>query len=63
MASVGAKERRQKILDFIVKLPVRDLDEAIIDQQKHLDRLTKYREEGYKYIQIYGPFYIIAKDK
>lgn len=58
-----AKERRQKILDFIVKLPIRDLDEAIADQQKHLDRLTKYQGEGYKYIQIHGPFYMIAKDK
>ena len=63
MVSVKAKGRRQKILDFIVKLPVRDLDKAIADLEVHLDRLSKYQEQGYKYIQIYGPFYMIAKDK
>lgn len=58
-----AEERRQRILDFVVKLPARDLDKAIIDLQKHLDRLIKYQEQGYRYIQIYGPFYMMAKDK
>lgn len=57
------EEKRQEILNFVVKLPIRDLDETITDLQKHLDRLIKYQEEGYKYIQIYGPFYMIAKDK
>ena len=58
-----AEERRQQILDFIVKLPVQDLDAAIADLEIHLDRLVKYQEQGYKYIQIYGPFYMMARNK
>ena len=58
-----AEERRQQVLDFIVKLPVQDLDAAIADLEIHLDRLVKYQEQGYKYIQIYGPFYMMARNK
>jgi len=57
------QERRQRVLKFVKTLPIRDLDGVITDLEVHLARLVKYQEEGYKYIQIYGPFYMIAREK
>ena len=56
-------DRRQEVLDFVIKLPIRNLDDAIESLEKHLARLVEYRSKGYKYIQIHGPFYMIAMNK
>lgn len=56
-------DTRQEVLKFVTQLPIRSLGDTIEDLEKHLARLTEYKTKGYKYIQIYGPFYMIAKDK
>jgi len=58
-----AQERRQRVMKFVTTLPVRDIDEAIAELEVHLARLIKHQEEGYKYIQMYGPFYMMAREK
>jgi len=60
---MNRQEHRQRVMKFVTTLPVRDLDEVIADMEVHLARLIKYQEEGYKYIQIYGPFYMMSRDK
>ena len=63
MMEYATDDKRQEILGFVTQLPIRNLDDAIEDLEKHLARLVKYQKEGYKYIQIYGPFYMIAMEK
>ena len=58
-----SEDTRQEVLGFVTQLPIRDLDHAIEDLEKHLTRLIEYKTKGYKYIQIYGPFYMIAREK
>lgn len=57
------EDTRQEVLKFVTQLPIRNLDDTIEDLEEHLARLIEYKTKGYQYIQIYGPFYMIAREK